>query len=318
MPDHAIMEVALRYRLAKLLGIPSSSRTLRFHVSIKHVTDPPDPCDPFCGKASGPVADTSGVRSASARAGHAPAAPRTDARGGHLPSSVLPDLVALPAFGISTHHEGGHDLLDFAATVYNGGRGPLVAEGFRRGGKPVMDAYQFFYRKDHQVADRKVGTMKFDARPSHQHWHFEDFAKYDLVNARHHKLRTSGKEAFCLAPTDAIDLLIPGAVVDPGNGDLSTACGDLSSVWVREVLASGWGDTYSQQRAGQSINITGLPNGTYWIRVRANPGRRLYEASGSNNTSYRRVILGGTPGDRTVRVPNYGLINSEHDYFGEQ
>ncbi|RNL63335.1 hypothetical protein EFK50_10680 [Nocardioides marmoriginsengisoli] len=309
--DRAILDVTMRWGLAKVLGLTDAQRKLRFRITVKHVVDEeegpgPEPVPHASGR--------SGPRSASANARQgAPSAPGADAR--RLSPGVLPDLISLPAFGISTHNEGGRDLLDFAATVYNGGPAPLVAEGFRRGSAPEMDAYQFFYRGERQVASRRVGTMEYDVRPSHSHWHFRDFAVYDLTNRKHKRLRTSGKEAFCLAPTDAIDLLGRGAVVDPGNGDLSTACGDPTSVWVREVLASGWGDTYSQQRAGQSIDITGLPNGSYWIRVTANPLNRLKETTKKNNVSYRRVVLGGTAGERTVKVPKYGRINSE-TYFG--
>jgi hypothetical protein len=290
--SQAVMEVKLRTALADIFNISASEQTIRFHVTINHVTDAP---------GGGPVPTP-----VPGNASHA--AP------GSLDGASLPDLIALPAFGMSTHVENGRDLLDFAATVYNGGQGPLVAEGFRRGSKRVMDAYQFFYSGDKQVAYRRVGTMEYDARPTHMHWHFRDFAVYDLVNRQQKRLRTSGKEAFCLAPTDAINLLQRGAVVNPGNGDLSTACGDVSSVWVREVLASGWGDTYTQQRAGQSIDITGLPNGSYWVRVTANPVNRLHETTRSNNVSLRHVILGGTAGHRTVKVPNYGLINSEAQF----
>lgn len=295
----AVLEVTLRWALAKAFGLSDAERTVRFKVSVKHVTDE------FPGPGPGPVD----------RVGHHPDdeddhTPPHSTTGG-LPRAVLPDLISLPAYGISTHSEKGRDLLDFAATVYNAGPGPLVSEGFRRGSKPVMDAYQFFYRDEKQVAARKVGAMEYDTRPSHAHWHFRDFAVYDLVNKRKKRLRTSGKEAFCLAPTDAIDLLRPGAVVSPGNGDLATACGDKTSVWVREVLAAGWGDTYTQQRAGQSIDITGLRNGTYWVRVTANPVNRLFETTRKNNVSFRRVVIGGTPGKRTVRVPKFGLIDSE-------
>lgn len=302
--DKSVLTVTLRHELAQAFGIPDGARTLRFDVTTAHVVD-----DDGGERTPGPIVDKPAVGSASARSGHT--APRATASASTIPTSALPDLISLPAFGMSTHPEEGHDLLDFSATVYNGGRGPLVAEGYRRGSQEVMDAYQFFYQGGRAVASTKVGTMEYDARPSHQHWHFEDFAVYDLVNRDRVRLRTSGKEAFCLAPTDAIDLLIAGAAVNPGNGDLSTACGDISSIWVREVLAAGWGDTYSQARAGQSIDITGLPNGTYWIRVTANPGDRLHEASHANNTALRRVVLGGKPGARTVRVPNYGLVNSE-------
>jgi hypothetical protein len=314
--DHAILEVTLRWALAKRFGLTDAQRRLRFDVAVKHVVeeeegDGGEPQPPPVGRiAPGVVGGSSRI------AHHEPPAPQ-GTHGKRPAAGVLPDLISLPAFGISTHNEDGRDLLDFAATVYNGGPGPLVAEGFRPNSKPLMKAYQFFYRGEKQVAARRVGGMEYDKRPSHSHWHFQDFAVYDLVNKKHKRLRTSGKEAFCLAPTDAINLLGRGAVVDPGNGDLSTACGEEASVWVREVLASGWGDTYSQQRAGQSIDVTGLPNGSYWIRVTANPVHRLFETTRRNNVSLRRVILGGTAGDRTVRVPKYGLINSE-TYFGDE
>ncbi|HEX7738483.1 MAG TPA: lysyl oxidase family protein [Marmoricola sp.] len=309
--DTVLLDISLRRDLARALGMTVAQSTVRFHARVKHTDDGEGDAVSLERRVS---PSALGNRSATADQAHPTEPADVDARSARVPRHTLPDLIALPAWGISTHHEGKHDLLDFAATVYNGGRGPLVAEGFRKGSKPVMRAYQFFYRGGRQVGSARVGTMKYDSRPSHQHWHFEDFAVYDLVKKKHkhaHALRTSGKEAFCLAPTDGIDLLVPGAPANPGNGDLSTACGDLSSIWVREVLANGWGDTYTQDRAGQSIDITTLPNGTYWIRVRANPGHRLYEARTTNNTSFRRVILGGTPGARTVRVPKYGRIDSE-------
>ena len=132
-----------------------------------------------------------------------------------------------------------------------------------------------------------------------------------MIDASDNTVATSGKEAWCLAPTDAIDLLAPGAVINPGDGNLSTACGDAGSLWQREVLAAGWGDTYTQARAGQSMDITDLPNGTYRIRVTANPSGKLRERTRGNDVSLRTVILGGTPGARTVTVPPYLGIDTE-------
>jgi hypothetical protein len=312
--DHAVLEVALRRRLGRILDIPAKQRRLRFDVTVKQVDETEDWSGD--GSATTPPAPSGSVTSTSSSSQRsAPSAPRST--GFRPPRSALPDLVPLPAFGISTGIEDGRDLLAFGATVYNRGPGPMVAEGFRHGSTLRMDAHQMFYRGTRLVGSTRVGTMAYDTRESHQHWHFKDFATYDLVNGEHHRLRTSGKEAFCLAPTDPIDLLVRGAVVDPGDGDLETACGDLSSIWVREVLATGWGDTYTQDRAGQAIDITGLPNGTYWIRVTANPGGRLYERSRKNDVSYRRVVLGGTPGARTVRVPKYGRVDSEKGFTGD-
>nr|WP_246416573.1 lysyl oxidase family protein [Nocardioides luti] len=150
--------------------------------------------------------------------------------------------------------------------------------------------------------------MHWDARTTHQHWHFEDFARYSLLRADKTEAVRSKKEAFCLANTDAVDQTVPNANWNPENTDLSTSCGDYGSLSIREVLASGWGDTYGQFRAGQSFNLDGLPNGKYYIAVIANPENRLVEGSTANNVSLRKVILGGKPGARTVRVPQVGVI----------
>jgi hypothetical protein len=72
---------------------------------------------------------------------------------------------------------------------------------------------------------------------------------------------------------------------------------------VREVLDIGNGDTYTQARPGQSFEVTDLPNGTYYIEVKANPSNKLTELSTKNNTSLRKIILGGTPTARTLEVP---------------
>ena len=52
----------------------------------------------------------------------------------------------LSAWAISTAHDSGRDVLQFAATVWEGANGPLDVEGFRPGGSPVMTAYQYFYK----------------------------------------------------------------------------------------------------------------------------------------------------------------------------
>ena len=73
----------------------------------------------------------------------------------------------------------------------------------------------------------------------------------------------------------------------------------------------GWGDTYDQYKAGQAFNITKLANGTYYIEIIANPERVLHEATTANDISLRKVIISGTPGHRTVRVPAWHGINPE-------
>jgi hypothetical protein len=173
--------------------------------------------------------------------------------------------------GIDEYSVPGRDFLDFGATVWDAGPAPMVVEGFRRTGTNVMDAWQTFYRGDKPVARAPVGTLEYDSDPGHEHWHFTQFATYRLLGSDKHEVVRSQKEGFCLAPTDAIDLTVAGAVWNPGTIGLSSACGDASAIWIRETLPTGWGDTYYQSLPGQSFDITDLPNGTYFIQVQADP-----------------------------------------------
>jgi Lysyl oxidase len=238
---------------------------------------------------------------------------RTSAPIGTPPDSALPDLEALPAYGIRIDNmrKSGRSFMSFGATAWNAGPGPLVVEGFRDPAQSTMDAFQYFYDNGDPVSKLPAGQLAYDNRDGHDHWHFKDFAAYSLLNSNMTKVLDSGKEAFCLAPTDPIDLTINGAEWRPWLTDLGTACGEEGSLWIREVLEAGWGDTYAQYRPGQSFEITNLPNGTYYIRVLANPDDVLLEGSSTNNEALRMVKVHGKPGARWVEVPPYGLIDSE-------
>lgn len=233
-----------------------------------------------------------------------------------VPDVPKPDLRSLPAYGITVsdgyEEVPGKDYLAFSANVWNAGPAKLVVDGFRSPGKELMDAYQYFYdAKGKQVGYTPTGTMEWDPRPGHEHWHFTDFASYRLLKADKKESVRSGKEAFCLANTDAVDYTVKNANWHPDNTDLSTACGQENSISVREVLDVGSGDTYTQDLPGQSFDITGLPNGTYYIQVLANPENRLKETNHKNNSALRKVVLGGKKGARTVKVPAHDLVNAD-------
>jgi hypothetical protein len=225
------------------------------------------------------------------------------------PQDALPDLVPLPSFGIVTAHtKSGLDLLDFEATVWIGGNGPLDVEGFRNPDSQVMEAYQYFWRDGRVIGRVRVGTMGF---ADYNHWHFEQFARYALLNSSKKLAVPSHKEAFCIGASDPVDLLARHAVWQPPVVGLAGQCGKQTALWVQEALPVGWGDTYIQSIPGESFNITKVPNGTYYIEVVANPLRLLHETNTRNDVSLRKVILGGTPGHRTVKVPAWHGIDPE-------
>ena len=228
------------------------------------------------------------------------------------PKDALPDLVPLPSWGISAGRMGRQDFLNFGATIWVGGTSPLDVEGFRSNGSPVMQAYQYFWRNGHLVGRVRAGTMGFEAGSGENHWHFQQFAQYRLLNSAQKVVVRSQKVGFCIAPTDPVDMLLPGAVWQPSSIGFGGACGSPTSLWVQEYLPIGWGDTYVQSLSEQAFDITHLPNGTYYIEIIANPEKVLRESNMSNDISLRRVILGGRPGHRMVRVPAWHGIDPEN------
>ena len=231
----------------------------------------------------------------------------------HVPADALPDLVPLPSSFITTSHvrKSKQDFLDFGAAVWVGGHSPLDVEGFRTPGSATMKAYQYYWHNGRIVGRTPAGTMGFDNKKGHHHWHFEQFAKYVLLNASKKVAVRSEKVGFCIGPTDAIDLTLPHAAWSPGSVGLTGLCGQPSALWVQEYMPIGWGDFYSQLKAGQAFNITHLPDGTYYVEIIANPERLLHEVTRANDVSLRQVIITGSAGHRHVRVPAWHGIDPE-------
>ena len=287
--------VAIREPFRTLFSIPPTSASVTLQVKV--VTDPT--CSscyrPGHGRLSMPQPSSAGL-------------PRIPTRG--VPTvtnpapSTLPDLIPLPASQMYVEHNHRRDYLVFGATVWDAGPAPLEVQGFRRLGSDTMDSLQYFYnRRGKVVGKAPVGQMEYDPRPGHEHWHFREFARYSLTDKDRSLLVRSHKEAFCLAPTDPINLLAPGAELNPYQIGLGSACGGVASIWVRESLPAGWGDTYYQWLPGQSFDVTNLPNGRYFVEVQVNRNHSLYETDTTNDVSYRRIFLRGRPGKRYVVVP---------------
>jgi len=223
--------------------------------------------------------------------------------------ATLPDLVPLPAWGIQLDRFKQRDVLTFGATVWDAGPSSLIVEGYRQPNSDTMQAYEYFTRNGKVVGRAPVGTFEFDRRPGHEHWHFEQFARYRLLDAQQQNVVRSQKEGFCLAATDAIDLLRSDALWRPDSLGFSQ-CAGPTNLWIRETLPTGWGDTYQQSLPGQAFDMTKIPNGTYYIEITANPTGLLYESDTGNDRQLRMVVLHGKPGHRWISVPPWEGIDA--------
>ncbi|GAA1478895.1 hypothetical protein GCM10009623_33410 [Nocardioides aestuarii] len=251
-----------------------------------------------------------------------PGAPAQESAGA-LANEFAPDLEALPAFGIGMNRKG--TAVRFGANVWNGGNGPLVVEGFepdtaaaraKHEGEEHLDAYQYYFDGNGEITGHDlVGEFTFH-EGNHNHWHYEDFAAYTLLNEDMTEAVRSSKVSFCLANTDAIDYTIEHADWRPENTDLSSDCGGRGATYLREVLSAGSGDTYYQYRTGQAFRVGNLPDGDYWISVEANPFGRLQELDTENNQSLRKITLSTNKrGIRKVTAEQVGVIQEDWGYY---
>lgn len=324
------LKLSMTERWRALLGVPKAQASGQVKLTVRTMEwdGPGGPGRPGAAGTHAAHDGHAAAASAAQNLGYPPprelgVAPRPGARPPAATMSAAaaaaprPDLRSLPAFQISlvdTDEEGQPigTHLAFGATVWNAGPSPLVVDGFRRPGTDLMDAYQYFYdAKGKEVGSQSAGTLEWDPRAGHEHWHFTAFATYRLLTADLKQAVRSGKESFCLVPTDPVNLLAKNSTWRPSSIGLETSCGSSSALAIREALPAGWGDTYSQYLPGQSFDVATLPNGTYFIEVLANPDQKLAEASLGNNRSLRKVVLGGTPGGaRTVTVPPHQGIDA--------
>jgi hypothetical protein len=247
------------------------------------------------------------------------AAPTQESAGAPV-NEFAPDLQSLPAFAIQMNDKG--TAVRFAANVWNGGNGPLVIEGFepedtvaRHDGEEHLDAYQYYFDGAGEITGHDlVGEFTFH-EGNHNHWHYEDFARYTLLNEDMTEAVRSSKISFCLANTDAVDYTIEHADWRPENTDLSSDCGGRGATYLRQVLSAGSGDTYFQYRTGQAFRVGNLDDGTYWISVDANPYDRLQELDTTNNESLRKIVISTNQrGVRKVTAEKVGIIDEDMWY----
>lgn len=113
----------------------------------------------------------------------------------------------------------------------------------------------------------------FELATCHQHFHFRNYAKYELLEPGTGKVWKAAKAGFCMLDTDPNPAYYGEA---PRNGQYRS-CGDLAHSG-NQGISHGWTDTYRFYLGGQYFVLDGgdgqpvVPPGDYIIRITANPG----------------------------------------------
>jgi hypothetical protein len=98
----------------------------------------------------------------------------------------------------------------------------------------------------------------------HGHYHIENFTLYELLTPDGRQVVAGTKQGFCFEDSFKYE---------DGGKSSGYTCAD-------QGITSGWGDWYYKQLVGQWIDITGVPEGEYVVRVTMNPadgGKALFD-----------------------------------------
>lgn len=142
-------------------------------------------------------------------------------------------------------------LLRFDTMVINQGDAPLVL------GQPDPDLAQW----------------EFDA--CHQHYHYVDFADYQLLDGAGSVIAVGHKQSFCLRDD---------RMVGEGSTSPSYDC-------TMQGLSPGWADIYVSSLDCQFIDITGVAPGAYMLRIELNADRTITESSYDNDVALFPVTI---------------------------
>jgi Lysyl oxidase len=113
----------------------------------------------------------------------------------------------------------------------------------------------------------------FEFATCHQHFHFRNYARYELIDPRTGHVWKAAKRGFCMLDTDPNPASFGG---DPPRNPTYRNCGSLT-VSGNQGISHGWSDTYRFFLGGQFFVLDGgdgqpvVPPGDYIIRITANP-----------------------------------------------
>jgi len=107
----------------------------------------------------------------------------------------------------------------------------------------------------------------------HGHYHIRDFSIYELLTSDGERVAAGTKQGFCMEDSFKYD----------GSKSNGYDCGN-------QGITSGWGDWYYKKLAGQWIDITGVPEGDYIVRITINKGDSTGPIFDEGQNKYPNVV----------------------------
>src|SRR5262245_6783769 len=148
---------------------------------------------------------------------------------------------------------GYRRLLRFDTVIMNSGDGDLVVGDRSDPNNPYHDWFYF--------------------STCHGHYHIRDFSIYELLTLNGLLVVAGTKQGFCMEDSFKY----------AGGKSSGYDCGF-------QGITSGWGDWYYKQLDGQWIDITGVPEGDYIVRITINKGNKKGPIFDEGRNQYPNVV----------------------------
>jgi len=218
---------------------------------------------------------------------------------------LLPDLAPAPQRNVLTRKVKGRWRIFFNTNIVNVGKGAFILRSKRPEGG------NWRTEQDVPYSEEGAKTVPIQAPlvwggDGHEHWHVIRVAAVSLVPlgpsgrvVSDAKPRVDTKVGFCFY--DHTHLLPRGPEDDQYSAH---GCGHRDDTLIGMGLSPGWEDVYLQTLPGQSIDVTGLPDGKYRLLTVIDEQRRFHEASRQNNRTWIDLEIQTTP--QGVAAPRIG------------
>lgn len=238
-------------------------------------------------------------------------------------AELLPNLRPRAPKDVRVATEGNRRWLYFSTEIANAGRGPLELQPKAEscdGDAARRPTFQHIFLDENSngefdrgsesepgdgFTERPAGCSVF--HPGHDHWHFEDFARYELFKLRsdgtlrRRAARTADKVSFCMTDTKTLGVAPPGTPSDPYYKPLGQGCGELDE----SGISIGWYDLYAHDlpEHSQALPITMLKPGRFCLSYSIDPAHRLNEIKDTDNVRMMRLWIGNNAVRRFPRKP---------------
>lgn len=209
-------------------------------------------------------------------------------------SPVLPDLMPKPQLNVTTGRVDGKWRMFFSTIIVNVGNGDFVLRATREGDTWSVEQGIPFSEGGAKIVP--VDATLAWGGDGHDHWHVVRVATVRLVpldekgRPKDDKGRIDSKIGFCFYDhTRELDRGPEEPVYS------AHSCGHENDTFIGVGLSPGWNDTYRQSLPGQSIDVTGLPDGKYRLWTEIDEKGWFREATRTNNRTWIDIELRMTP-----------------------